>query len=130
MAQVQPRVPWKEVLDVIKDSQKFHNLLLNYQGLVEQNDMPAEMAETLSTNPIKMIHAACTKALRASNIQTADQAESSKKIEKVLESIVKVQGELINRGENTRIQALLSQTVANIESSVNGIITQETGSIL
>jgi uncharacterized protein YoxC len=48
----------------------------------------------------------------------------------VLESIVKVQGELINRGENSRIQALLSQTVANIESSVNGIITQETGSIL
>ena len=92
--------------------------------------MPAEMAETLSANPIKMIHAACTKALRASNIQTADQAESSKKIEKVLESIVKVQGELINRGENTRIQALLSQTVATIESSVNGIITQETGSIL
>ena len=130
MAQVQPRVPWKEVLDVIKDSQKFYNLLVTYQGLVEQNDMPAEVAEGLCANPIKMIHAACTKALRASNIQTADQAESSKKIEKVLESIVKVQGELINRGENTRIQALLSQTVANIESSVNGIITQETGSIL
>ena len=48
----------------------------------------------------------------------------------MLESIVMVQGELINRGENSRIQALLSQTVANIESSVNGIITQETGSIL
>jgi hypothetical protein len=48
----------------------------------------------------------------------------------VLESIVKVQSELINRGENSRIQALLSQTVANIESSVNGIITQETGTIL
>ena len=48
----------------------------------------------------------------------------------MLESIVKVQGELINRGENSRIQALLSQTVANIESSVNGIISQETGSIL
>ena len=48
----------------------------------------------------------------------------------MLESIVKVQGEIINRGENSRIQALLSQTVANIESSVNGIITQETGTIL
>jgi hypothetical protein len=48
----------------------------------------------------------------------------------VLESIVKIQGELINRGENSHIQALLSQTVANIESSVNGIITQETGTIL
>ena len=127
---VQARVLWKEVLDVIKETQPFHKLLQNYQELVEQNQVPAEVAEGLCGNPIKMIHAACTKALRASNIQTADQAESSKKIEKVLESIVKVQGELINRGENTRIQALLSQTVATIESSVNGIITQETGSIL
>ena len=92
--------------------------------------MPADVAEGLCANPIKMIQAACTKALRASNIQTAEQAESSKRIEKVLESIVKVQGELINRGENSRIQALLSQTVTNIESSVNGIITQETGTIL
>jgi hypothetical protein len=68
----QPRVPWKEVLDVIKDSQQFHNLLVTYQGLVEQNHMPADMAETLCANPIKMIHTACAKALRASNIQTAE----------------------------------------------------------
>ena len=55
----QPRVPWKEVLDVIKDSQQFHNLLVTYQGLVEQNHMPADVAEGLCANPIKMIHAAC-----------------------------------------------------------------------
>ena len=55
-----------------------------------------------------MIHTFCTKALRASNIQTSDQVESQKRIEKVLESIVKVQSELINKGENSRIQALLS----------------------
>jgi hypothetical protein len=65
--------------------------------------MPADIAETLCVNPIKMIHASCTKALRASNIQTADQAESQKRIEKVLESIVKVQGEIINKGENSKI---------------------------
>ena len=68
----QARIPWKEVLDVIKETQPFHNLLLTYQGLVEQNHMPADMAETLSANPIKMIHASCLKALRAGNIQTAD----------------------------------------------------------
>ena len=72
MAQATPRIPWKEVLDVIRETQPFHNLLLNYQGLVEQNHMPADMAETLSVNPIKMIHASCTKALRAGNIQTGD----------------------------------------------------------
>ena len=70
--------------------------------------MPADVAETLCANPIKMIHTFFTKALRASNIQTSDQVESQKRIEKVLESIVKVQSELINKGENSRIQALLS----------------------
>ena len=69
---VQARILWKEVLDVIKETQPFHNLLLNYQGLVEQNHMPADIAEGLCANPIKMIQAACTKALRASNIQTAE----------------------------------------------------------
>lgn len=70
--------------------------------------MPADVAETLCANPIKMIHTFCTKALRASNIQISDQVESQKRIEKVLESIVKVQSELINKGEISRIKALLS----------------------
>jgi uncharacterized membrane protein len=83
---------------LIKETKPFHELLLNYQGLVEHKHMPPDVAEGLCANPIKMIHASCTKALRASNIQTDDQVESQKKIEKVLESIVKVQGELINKG--------------------------------
>ena len=82
--------------------------MLTYHELVEKKHMPADVAETLCANPIKMIHTFCTKALRASNIQTSDQVESQKRIEKVLESIVKVQSELINKGENSRIQALLS----------------------
>ena len=92
--------------------------------------MPVETAENLCANPIQMIHKFSTKALRAGNIQTADQLDSQKRIEKVLESIVKVQGELINKGENSRIQALLSQTMTNITLSINGIITQDTETIL
>ena len=68
----QAKVPWKEVLDLIKETQPFHNLLLTYQGLVEQNHMPSDVAEGLCANPVKMIHASCTKALRASNIISAD----------------------------------------------------------
>jgi exosome complex RNA-binding protein Rrp4 len=56
--------------------------------------------------------------------------ESQKTIERVLQSIVKVQRELINKGENSIIQVLLSQTMTDIASSINGIITQETESIL
>jgi exosome complex RNA-binding protein Rrp4 len=56
--------------------------------------------------------------------------ESQKRIERVLQSIVKVQRELINKGENSIIQVLLSQTMTDIASSINGIITQETESIL
>ena len=52
--------------------------------------MPADVAESLLANPVKMIHTACTKALRASNIQTDDQVEAQQRIERVLGSIVKV----------------------------------------
>ena len=66
----QARIAWKEILDVIKETQPFHNLLLTYQNLVEQNHMTVDMAEPPCLNPIMKIYASCTKALRASNIQT------------------------------------------------------------
>ena len=88
---------------MIKETHEFFKLMLNYQDLVEKKHMPADMAETLCANPVKMIHTACTKALRASNIQTGDEMEAQKRMERVLESIIKVQGEIINRGENSRI---------------------------
>jgi hypothetical protein len=36
-------------------------------------------------------------------MQTGDEMEAQKRIDKVLESIIKVQGKIMNRGENTRI---------------------------
>ncbi len=94
--------------------------------------MPTDVAESLSANPIKMIHAACTKALRASNILTANEMESSKRMEKALESIVKLQLELIKIKENSFIPEIFSQTVEKIENSIsiNGFITQETSYII
>lgn len=64
----QGRVPWNEVLEVIKETQEYYKLMLNYQDLVDKKHMPVEMAETLCANPIKMIHSSCYKALRTSNI--------------------------------------------------------------
>ena len=66
----QPRIAWKEVLDVIRETQPFNNLLLTYQNLVDQNHMTAEMAEPPCLNPIIKIHASFSKALRVSNIKT------------------------------------------------------------
>jgi hypothetical protein len=56
--------------------------------------------------------------------------EAQKRIEKVLESIVKVQSEIVNKAENSRIEVLLSQTMGSIKSSINGVITQETENML
>ena len=46
------RVPWSEVQDLMKVVPEFYQLILNYQGLVEKNHMPANVAETLCANPI------------------------------------------------------------------------------
>ena len=65
--------------------------------------MASEIAEDLCIDPVKIIHTACAKALRMSKIISDDLQDSKMKIEKILESIVKVQDEIINMGENSRI---------------------------
>ncbi len=104
----QARVPWNEVQEVMVVMQEYYSIMVSHQDHVNRKHMPADIAELLFANPIKMIHTACTKALKASNIPTDDQMEAQKKIEKVLESIVKVQNEIVNKGESSRIEILLS----------------------
>ena len=48
----QARVPWSEVQDLMKVVPEFYKLILNYQELVDNKHMPAEIAETLCANPI------------------------------------------------------------------------------
>ena len=40
--------------------------------------------------------------------------EAQKRIEKILEAIVKVQTEIVNKGENSRIEIALSQAMTSI----------------
>ncbi len=126
----QAKVPWSEVQDLMKVMHEYHTLMVQYQDMVSRNHMPADVAEGLCANPIKMINAACSKALTASNIQTSDQVETQKRIERVLQSIVKVQSEIVNKGENARIESLLGQAMSSIKDSINGVITQETENVL
>ena len=104
----QAKVPWNEVKDLMSVMQEFYPLMVQYHDNVTKNHMPADVGEMLFANPIKMIHSACSKALKASNIVTVDQMEAQKRIEKILESIVKVQTEIVNKGENARVDILLS----------------------
>ena len=68
----QGRVPWNEVKDLMAVMQEYYQLMTQYQDMVSRNHMPADVAESLCANPIKMIHASCSKALKASNIPTSD----------------------------------------------------------
>ena len=68
----QAKVPWNEFQDLMRVMQEFYTLMVQYQDMVSRNHMPVEVAEGLCVNPIKMIHAACSKALTAGNIQTAE----------------------------------------------------------
>ncbi len=77
--------------------------------------MPKEIAEGLFVNPIKKIHTICTKVLKGNNIQTVEQIEEQKRIYKLLESIVKVQTEIVNKGDDSDIEALLESTFKDLK---------------
>ncbi len=73
--------------------QEYYSIMVQYQDNVSRKHMPSDVAELLFTNPIKMIHTACTKALKGGNIQADDHMKSKNIIENVLGSIDKIQSE-------------------------------------
>jgi hypothetical protein len=48
----------------------------------------------------------------------------------VIESIVKIQNEIVDKAENSRIEMLIYQTRTSIINATGGIVTQKTENLL
>lgn len=57
--------------------------------------MPCDIAETLFVNPMTDIYNSLSKILKDNDITTAENLEEKKRIEKIVDSMVKVQNELV-----------------------------------
>jgi hypothetical protein len=95
------------------------NVVMNqFYDNVQKKYMPAEMAETLFINPMTDIYHTLRKLLKDNNIVTADVLEEQQRIEKIIDSIVKVQSELVKQTRSPQIQILISKMTKEIKDSI------------
>jgi hypothetical protein len=65
------------------------------------------LAETIFVNPLKDIYNSLRPILKDNNIEIADTQEDQKRIGKIVDSLVKVQNELVRQNKNTDIKLVL-----------------------
>ncbi len=92
--------------------------------------MPVETAETLLVTPLTEIYNSLRKILRDNDIVTAETIEEQQRIAKMVDSMVKVQNELVKQTKSSQIEFLLSKMTKDIKDNVGTAITQDTEEII
>ena len=88
------------------------------------------MAELIYVNPLMDIYNSLKTILRDNNIVTAEAQEEQQRIAKMVDSIVKVQNELVKQTKNSQIEMLLSKMTRDIKDNIGNTITQDTEDLL
>jgi hypothetical protein len=97
---------------------------------VQRKFMPIEIAETLFVNPMTVIYDSLRKILRDNDIVTAETLEEQQRIAKMVDSMVRVQNELVKQTKTSQIEILLSKMTKDIKDTVGTVITQDTEDII
>ena len=92
--------------------------------------MPTDMAEILFVNPMTDIYNSLRKILKDNDIVTAEALEEQQRIAKMVDSMVKVQNELVKQTKSSQIEFLLSKMTKDIKDTVGTVITQDTEDII
>ena len=92
--------------------------------------MPVDNAETLLVTPLTEIYNSLRKILRDNDIVTAETIEEQQRIAKMVDSMVKVQNELVKQTKSSQIEFLLSKMTKDIKDNVGTAITQDTEDII
>ncbi len=88
------------------------------------------MAEMIYVNPMTDIYNSVGAILKENNIVTSETFEEQKRITKIVDSIVKVQNELVKQPKNSQIEMLLSRMITEIKVNIGKTITQDTENLL
>lgn len=127
---IQERLPWAQIQALMSEMHEYYTLMQQFEQNVERRQMPIEIAELLYVNPIKQINSSSGKILRDNQVKTDEEREQQKRIEEVIESIVKIQNEIVDKAENSRIEMLIYQTRTSIINATGGVVTQKTENLL
>jgi hypothetical protein len=88
------------------------------------------MAEMIYVTPMTDIYNSLRTILRDNNIVTAETLEEQQRIAKMVDSMVKVQNELVKQTKNSQIEMLLSKMTRDIKDNIGNTITQDTEDLL
>ena len=88
------------------------------------------MAEMIYVTPMTDIYNSLRTILRDNNIVTAETLEEQQRIAKMVDSMVKVQNELVKQTKNSQIETLLSKMTRDIKDNIGNTITQDTEDLL
>ncbi len=88
------------------------------------------MAEMIYVTPMTDIYNSLRTILRDNNIVTAETLEEQQRIAKMVDSMVKVQNELVKQTKNSQIEMLLSKMTRDIKVNIGNTITQDTEDLL
>ena len=88
------------------------------------------MAEMIYVTPMTDIYNSLRTILRDNSIVTAETLEEQQRIAKMVDSIVKVQNELVKQTKNSQIEMLLSKMTTDIKDNIGNTITQDTEDLL
>ena len=92
--------------------------------------MPTDVAEILFVNPMTDIYNSLRKILRDNDIVTGEALEEQQRIAKMVDSMVKVQNELVKQTKSSQIEFLLSKMTKDIKDTVGTVISHDTEDLI
>ena len=107
-----------------------HRAMNQFQENVDKKYITIDMAEMIYVNPMTDIFNSLRLILRDNNIVTGESLEEQKRIAKMVDSMVKVQNELVRQTKNSHIEFLLSKMTRDIKDNIGTVITQDTEDLL
>ena len=107
-----------------------HRAMNQFQENVDKKYITIDMAEMIYVNPMTDIFNSLRLILRDNNIVTGESLEEQKRIAKMVDSMVKVQNELVRQTKNSQIEFLLSKMTRDIKDNMGTVITQDTEDLL
>ena len=107
-----------------------HRAMNQFQENVDKKYITIDMAEMIYVNPMTDIFNSLRLILKDNNIVTGESLEEQKRIAKMVDSIVKVQNELVRQTKNSQIEFLLSKMTRDIKDNIGTVITQDTEDLL
>ena len=107
-----------------------HKAMNQIQENVDRKYITIDMAEMIYVNPMTDIFNSLRSILKDNNIVTGESLEEQKRIAKMVDSMVKVQNELVRQTKNSQIEFLLSKMTRDIKDNIGTVITQDTEDLL